>query len=165
MAVTIHQISVPVFQRLLTALSGCLDKTAAHAEANKIEPEFLTNYRLFPDMFPFWRQVHQANLHARRGSALPAGIDFPKIDAADTGLPQLKALTATTLDFLGKIEPGAMDDSREVTIVAGGNERTFPTALDYLLTHAMPNFYFHTTTAYDIRRHTGIVLGKRDFIG
>lgn len=165
MAVTIHQISVPVFERLLKALSGCLDKAAAHAEANKIEPESLTNYRLFPDMFPFWRQVHQANLHARRGSALPAGIDFPKIDAADTALPQLKALTATTLDFLGTLDPAAMDDSREVTIIAGGNERTFPTALEYLLTHAMPNFYFHTTTAYDILRHNGVVLGKRDFIG
>jgi hypothetical protein len=165
MAVTMHQISVPVFERLLKALSGCLDKAAAHAEANKIEPEALTTYRFYPDMFPFWRQVHQANLHARRASALPAGMDFPKIDAADTALPQLKAMTDATVDFLGTIEPGAMDDSREVTIIAGGNERKFPTALDYLLTHAMPNFYFHTTTAYDILRHNGVVLGKRDFIG
>jgi hypothetical protein len=92
-------------------------------------------------------------------------MDFPKIDAADTALPQLKAMTDATVDFLGTIEPGAMDDSREVTIIAGGNERKFPTALDYLLTHAMPNFYFHTTTAYDILRHNGVVLGKRDFIG
>jgi len=165
MAVTMHQISVPVFERLLKALSGCLDKATAHAEAHKIDPEVLTTYRLFPDMFPFWRQVHQANLHARRGSALPAGMDFPKIDGADTAMPQLQAMTAATLDFLGKIDPAAMDDSREVTIIAGGNERTFPTALDYLLTHAMPNFYFHTTTAYDILRHNGIELGKRDFIG
>lgn len=165
MAVTIHQVSVPVFARLLKALSGCLDKTTTYVEAHKIEPEALTNYRLFPDMFPFWRQVHQANLHARRGSAMPAGIDFPKIDAADTALPQLKAMTSATVDFIGNIDPAAMDESREVTIIAGGNERKFPTALEYLLTHAMPNFYFHTTTAYDILRHNGIELGKRDFIG
>lgn len=165
MAVTMYQISVPVFERLLKALSGCLDKAAAHAEAHKIEPEVLTTYRLFPDMFPFWRQVHQANLHARRGAALPAGMDFSKIDGADTAMPQLQAMTAATLAFLSKIDSTAMEDSREVTIVAGGNERTFPTALEYLLTHAMPNFYFHTTTAYDILRHNGVELGKRDFLG
>jgi len=165
MAVTIHQISVPVFERHLKALAGCLDKTVAHAEKHKIDPEFLATYRLFPDMFPFWRQVHQANLHARRGAAMPAGIDFPKIDAADTSFDQLKALTTATLDFLGTIEAGSMDDGREVTIIAGGNERTFPTAIEYLLTHAIPNFYFHTTTAFDILRHNGIELGKRDFMG
>jgi hypothetical protein len=165
MSVTIHQISVPIFERRLKALSDCLDKAVAHAKANKFEPDVLTNYRLYPDMFPFWRQVHQANLHARRGSALPAGMDFPKIDAADTSMPQLKAMTAATVEFVGKIEPAAMDDSREVTIIAGGSERTFPTALDYLLTHAMPNFYFHVTTAYDILRHNGVELGKRDFMG
>jgi uncharacterized protein len=165
MALTFHQVSVPVFERSLKALSACLDKAAAHAEASKFELEVLTTYRLFPDMFPFWRQVHQANLHARRGSALPAGMDFPKIEAADVTLPQLKAMTDATVEFLGKIDPAAMDDSREVTIVAGGNERKFPTALEYLLTHAMPNFYFHVTTAYDILRHNGVVLGKRDFIG
>lgn len=165
MAVTIHQITVPVFTRSLNALSACLDKTSAHIEANNIDPEALTNYRLFPDMFPFWRQVHQANLHARRGSALPAGSDFPKIEAGDKSLQQLKAMTAATVDFIGQIDASAMDDGREVTIIAGGNERKFPTALDYLLTHAIPNFYFHTTTAYDILRHNGVVLGKRDFMG
>lgn len=165
MSVTIYQVSVPVFSRLMKALSGCLDKAAAHAEAKKIEPAALTTFRFYPDMFPFWRQVHQANLHARRGSAAPAGIDFPKIDAADTDLSQLKAITAATVDFLDTIDPAAMDDSREVTIVAGGRDVTFPTALEYLLTHAMPNFYFHATTAYDMLRHNGIELGKRDFLG
>lgn len=167
MAVTIHQISVPVFERLLKALTGWLDKATAHAEAHKIDPAALTAFRLYPDMFPFWRQVHQANLHARRGSAKLAGIDFPEIGEAGTTLPELKALTATSVDFIGKINPASMEgaEAREVTIVAGGGERTFASGVDYLLTHAMPNFYFHATTAYDMLRHNGIELGKRDFLG
>lgn len=167
MSVTIHQISVPVFQRLLKAMSGWLDKTSAHAEANKIDPAALTMFRFYPDMFPFWRQIHQANLHARRGSALLAGTDFPTIDAAEVELNQLKTLTTASLEFIGTIEPSAMDgaETREVTIMAGGQERKFPNGLEYLLTHAMPNFYFHATTAYDMLRHNGIELGKRDFMG
>jgi hypothetical protein len=166
MPLSIHQVSVPVFERVLKALSNCTDKAAAHAEAHKIDPAAYINFRFFPDMFPFSRQIQQATVHGAAGPARLAGIDLPKFDEADKSFADLKARIGKALDFIAAIDPAKMEgsESRELKLMAGGRERVFKTGYDYLFTHAMPNFFFHATTAYNMLRHNGIELGKRDFL-
>jgi len=165
MALTMHQVSVPVFQRSLTALQNCLDKTEAHAEARKIDPAALLGFRLYPDMFPLSRQVQFATDHGRGAPARLAGIEVPKYEDTEKTFPELRARIAKTLDFIATIDPKAMDgaEDREIKMKAGGQDRVF-TGYSYLFTHAFPNFFFHVTTAYDILRHNGVELGKRDFL-
>jgi hypothetical protein len=166
MSLTIHQVSVPVFERSLKALSNCIDKAAAHADAHKIDPAALIGFRFYPDMFPFSRQIQQATVHAAGAPARLAGIELPKFEDADKSFPELKARIGKALDFIAAIDPAKMEGSenRELKLMAGGRERVFKTGYDYLFTHAMPNFFFHATTAYDMLRHNGIELGKRDFL-
>jgi uncharacterized protein len=165
MTLTIYQASVPVFERSLKALSSCIDMAAAHAEARKVDPTVLIGARLYPDMFPFSRQVQLATDHARGAPARIAGIDFPKFDPTETSFPDLKARIDKSLAFVATIDKGAMEgaEDRELTLPVGGKERTF-TGYSYLFTHALPNFFFHVTTAYDILRHNGVELGKRHFL-
>jgi hypothetical protein len=166
MAFTIYQASVPVFQRRLTALSAIIDKAAAFAEARKIDPVTLIHFRLYPDMFPFVRQVQTATDHAKGATARLAGLEVPRFADTEASFDELKARIAKTLQFIDAVEPGAMDgaEDREVTLTIGGKERTLKGSF-YLLNHAMPNFYFHVTTAYAILRHNGVELGKNDFMG
>jgi hypothetical protein len=167
MTLSMYQASVPVLQRTLAALSAVLDKAAAHATQRKIEPSVLLSTRLFPDMFPLVRQVQLAADFAKGAGARLAGIEVPKFADDETSLDQLKARIAKTLDFLKTLKPAQIDGSegRDVTIpVGGGQQRTFK-GQPYLLHFALPNFFFHVTTAYDILRHCGVEIGKRDFIG
>jgi hypothetical protein len=165
MALSMHQVSVPVFERSLKALSNCIDKAAAYAEARKIDPLALTSFRLFPDMFPFARQVQFSTDHAKGAPARLAGIEVPKYEDVETTFPDLQARIAKTLDFIASIDPKTMDgaEDREIMLRAAGKDRVF-TGYSYLFTHAFPNFFFHVTTAYDILRHNGVELGKRDFL-
>ena len=166
MTLSMYQASVPVFQRTLTALSAILDKAAAHAAQRKIEPSVLLNARLFPDMFPFVRQVQLAADFAKGAGARLAGIEVPKFADDETTFDQLKARIGRTLDFLKTLKPAQIDGSeeREITIPIGGQPQTFK-GQPYLLHFAFSNFFFHVTTAYDILRHSGVEIGKRDFIG
>jgi hypothetical protein len=156
--------SVPVFLQLLPALSGCLDKAQAFAEARKYDPNLLLQLRLAPDMFPFARQVQQATQHACTPGRI-AGIELPKFADCNT-IGELKQRVATTVDFLKGIQPAQIDgkENDDVTVQLGPNTRQFK-AQNLLYHHSLPNFYFHTTTAYDILRHYGVELGKRDFMG
>jgi hypothetical protein len=166
MAFTIYQASIPVFQRRLLSLSTIIDKAAAFAEARRIDPAVLLNDRLAPDMFPFTRQVQTASDHAKGASARLAGLEVPRFADTETNFEELKARIAKTLEFIDAIEPSALDgaEDRDVTLMIAGKERTMKGAF-YLLNSAMPNFYFHVTTAYAILRHNGVELGKNDFIG
>ncbi len=166
MAISMYQVSVPVFVQLLTALSANLDKAAAHAEAKKIDPSVFLNMRLYPDMYPFVRQVQEATKHAGRVSALLAGVEMPPLPNTETTIPELKARIAKTVDFLKSLKPAQIDGSEDkvIKIPSSSGERTF-TGQPLLLNQSMPNFYFHVTTAYDILRHCGVEVGKRDFIG
>lgn len=165
MPITMYHGSVPVFLQLLPALSGCLDKGQAMAESRKYDPTLLLSARLSPDMFPLARQVQQATAHACAAGRV-AGIELPKFTDTGASFAELKQRVATTIDFLKGIQPSQMDgkEDTEVTVQLGPNTRTFRAQV-LLYHHAMPNFYFHTTTAYDILRHYGVELGKRDFMG
>jgi hypothetical protein len=160
-----HQISVPSFQKHLTALDAILDKAAAYCEARKIEPSALLNARLYPDMFTFTRQVQAACDFAKAATARLAGETPPSHPDTETTIAELKARIAKTLAYIATIKPEAMDGSEErsMTIKVGPSDMTF-IGRDYLLHFALPNFYFHCATAYGILRHNGLEIGKRDFM-
>jgi hypothetical protein len=163
---SMYQASVPVFSRQLRALSAILDKAAAHAEAKKIDPSALLQARLFPDMYPLVRQVQIAADFAKSCSGRLAGIEFPKFEDTETSFPDLKARLDKTLAFLKTLTPAQIDGAEDKTISfkMGPRDVSFQ-GTDYLFANAMPNFYFHATTAYAILRHNGVEVGKRDFIG
>jgi len=166
MPLSIYQASVPVFLHTLTALAAVLDKAAAHAAQRKIEPSVLLNTRLFPDMFPLVRQVQLTADFAKGASARLAGIEVPKFADTETTFEEVKARIAKTVDFLKTLKPAQIDGSetREITIPIGGQPQAFK-GQAYLLHFALPNFFFHATTAYDILRQCGVEIGKRDFLG
>jgi uncharacterized protein len=166
MKISMYQASAPRFVNMLNNLSGILDKAQAHAEAKKLDPAALTEYRLFPDMLPFKRQVQIACDSAKGSVARLAGVEVPKHEDTEQTFAELKARIAKTVDFIKTIAPAQLEGSedRNIHLKLGPREVDY-TGIQYLLGHALPNFYFHVTTAYDILRHNGVELGKRDYIG
>jgi hypothetical protein len=166
MAISMYKSSVPIFVQYLTALSAVLDKAAAHVEAKKLDPAAFLNMRLFPDMFPLVRQVRAATDHAMSACGRCAGIEPPTFANDEASFADLKARIAKAIDFIKTIKPEQIDGSedREITIKFPSGERKF-TGQGLLLNFCLPNFYFHATTAYDILRHGGVEVGKRDFMG
>ncbi len=166
MAVSMYQISVPVFTRMLTNLIAILEKAAAHCEERKIDPAALINYRFYPDMFPFSKQIQIATDAARNGSAYLAGVEPPKTENAEQTFPELIARVQKTVEFVSTFKPEQIDGSeeKEVSIKRGETTLTYK-GQEYLLNRVLPNFFFHITTAYDILRHNGVELGKKDYLG
>lgn len=166
MKISMYQASAPRFANMLKNLGAILDKAQAHAEAKKIDPLALTSARLFPDMFPFSRQVQIACDAAKGAVARLAGVEPPKHDDFETTFDELKARIAKTIDFVSSVGAAQIDGSEEKEIVLklGGREVRY-VGLQYLLGQALPNFYFHVSTAYNILRHNGVEVGKRDYIG
>jgi hypothetical protein len=161
-----HAQSVAVFDHLLGALAAILAKAEAHCEARKIDPAAILTFRLFPDMFPFTRQVQLATDFAKGPAARLAGVEVPSIADTETTFPELQARIAKTRDFLATITPAMLDgaENRTVRFRARGQDHEAP-GQAYFSNVALPNFYFHLTTAYSILRHNGVELGKGDFIG
>jgi hypothetical protein len=159
--------SIPVFEISLNALSALLDKAAAYAEAKKIDPTALLNTRLFPDMFALTRQVQSACDQAKNGGARLAGIDPPRYEDNEKTIAELKARIAKTVAFVKTLDAKKIDASasQEITFPLGPNNKGHMKGADYLNHFVLPNFYFHVTTAYDILRHCGLEIGKRDFFG
>lgn len=166
MALSMYQAAVPAFLQLLNSLSAILDKAEAFAEECKIDPAVLLNYRLAPDMFPLTRQVQVATDQAKGCCARLAGVEVPKYADDETTFAELKARIARTTDFVQGFKPSDIDGSeeRDIAITAGSRELRFK-GQQYLVSFVLPNFYFHVTTAYNILRHCGLPIGKRDFLG
>jgi hypothetical protein len=161
-----YQASIPVFVRMLSNLSAILGKAAAYAEAKKIEPAVLVNARLAPDMRPLSFQVQVACDSAKGCAARLAGIEAPSHPDTETTLAELQARIAKTIDFLQSVSAARIDGSEERTVILKmrTQEMQFQ-GQAYLLSFALPNFYFHVTTAYAILRHNGLDIGKADFLG
>jgi hypothetical protein len=151
---------------MLNNLSAILDKAEAYAKNRKIDPEVLLNYRLAPDMLPFVRQVQIAADLAKGAVARLAAVEVPIHDDTEKTFADLKARLAKTLTFVQSFKPSDIDGSedRDIRLTLGEHTMSFK-GQPYLVHFTMPNFYFHCTTAYDILRHCGVELGKRDFIG
>jgi hypothetical protein len=166
MTISMYQASVPVFIRMLNNLAAILEKAAAHCEARKIAPAVLLDYRLYPDMFAFAKQVQVACDHASNGAARLAGREAPRLENSEQTFAELGARVRNTIAYLETLSPAQIDGSeaREVVVRRGETVNTYA-GLDYLLNRTLPNFYFHVTTAYDILRHNGVELGKRDYLG
>jgi len=166
MKISLYQVSVPTFTRMLNNLAAVLDRGAAHAEAKKIDPSVLINARLYPDMLPLARQVQIAGDTAKGATARLAGLEPPKYEDTETTFADLKARVQKTISYLNTFKPEQIDGSEDktITLQVRGNSVTHQ-GMPYLLNQAIPNFYFHVTTAYDILRHCGVELGKADFLG
>ncbi len=166
MTISMYQASVPRFVNILGNLSNILDKAQAHVEAKKLDPLTFTSYRLFPDMLPMRFQVQNACDTAKGVVARLAGWRFRKHEDTEQSLVELKARIAKVIAFLKTITPEQIDgtEDKEIVIKRGDKETRY-TGMQFLLGHATPNFYFHVTTAYNILRHNGVEIGKRDYIG
>lgn len=166
MPLTMYQASAPRFANTLRNLSAILDKAQAHVEAKKLDPAALTQARLFPDMFPLVRQVQIACDTAKGAVARLAGLEVPKHEDTEQSFAELKARIAKTLDFVESAKPAQLDgaEEKEITLKMRSGDVKYK-GLQYLLGHAYPNFYFHVTTAYNILRHNGVELGKKDYLG
>lgn len=161
-----HRRSVAVFDRFLSALATILVKAEAHCEARKIKPEVILTARLFPDMLPFARQVQLTCDFAARGAARLAGQDPKGFPDTETTFAELKDRISAARGYMGSFQPTdfAHSDTREVHFKAGGHDMVL-TGDEFLSFYSLPQFFFHLTTAYDILRHNGVELGKRDYMG
>ena len=167
MSLTMFSASVPLLTQMLGALSANLGKGAAYAEAKKIDPSVLLQYRLAPDMFPLARQVQIAADFAKGTAARLAGAEVPSWPDDETTIEQLQARIAKTLDFIGSLDAGKFDgsDAREIVLRPGTEKEQRFDGRSYLVNYAIPQFLFHVTTAYAILRHVGVDVGKKDFMG
>ena len=158
--------TVPTFTRALTALDACLDKAQAHADALKCDIGNILSARLAPDMFPLGRQIQIACDFAKGVSARLAEVDMPIYEDNEVSLAEFKARIAKTIAFIQSIpaEKFAGAESRHIVILRGDTKREF-TGLNYAHHAGLPNFYFHVTSAYNILRNNGVLIGKKDFIG
>lgn len=165
MQLSMYQASVPLFLQVLACQAAILEKAARHAAEKKIEPSALLAARLYPDMFPFTRQVQLTADFPVRACARLAGVEIPSHPDTETSFGELLARIAKAAAFVKRLKPSQIDGSEDkaLTIPAGKETMNF-TGRDYLIHFAIPNFLFHATTAYDILRHNGVELGKRDFL-
>lgn len=166
MSISMSSASLPIFKTALTNLSHLLAKAQAHAQAKKFDAVVLTQYRLAPDMLPFTRQVLIACDAAKLCVARLSGLEAPKFDDTETTLDELMGRIQKTLDWLGTVPATSLDgtEQKSITFPVGKDKTRTMTGEDYLKHWAIPNVYFHVTTAYAILRHNGVEIGKGDYL-
>jgi uncharacterized protein len=165
--ISMHEASVGVFAPYLDNLSGLLDRASAYAETREIDPAILLEMRLYPNMYNLTRQIGEANRHAIVGSALLAGCEPHAFPDTRPDIGELKSRIATAIAFIRSLPRNAIDGAADREVIftfRSGAERKF-TGRSLLLTFSVPQFFFHVTTAYDILRHAGVELAKKDFLG
>jgi hypothetical protein len=165
MPVSLSAIAIPTFEQTLGALSKILDKAAAHSAARKIDPAVMLQARLAPDMLPFIKQVQIACDFAKNFAGRCTG-EPPKYADDEKSFDDLKARIAKSLDYVRSVKAADMDAAadKDITFPVGPNSMTLK-GTQFLVNFVLPNFYFHASTAYDILRHNGVEIGKRDFLG
>jgi hypothetical protein len=165
MKISVHAMSVDLLANALANLSHVLDKGHAHATARKYDPALLLAARLAPDMFPLTRQIQIASDTAKFGVARLAGVEAPKFEDKEQTFEELRTRIARTIDFIKGVPASAFEGSEDRVIKVPLRERTIEfKGLDYLIRWVIPNAFFHVTTAYVILRHSGVEIGKNDFL-
>ena len=166
MATELYDLTVPPFTRGLRALSGLLDKAVAHAEATGVDPETYLGLRIIDDMNPFSKQVQTACDSPKLCLARLSGVPPPVNRDSEKTIAELQQRIADTLAYLASVPRDKVDgqEGKEVTLTFPGGEMKF-LGQPYVTGFAMPNFYFHLTTAYDPLRGAGVPIGKRDYMG
>ncbi len=166
MSISMYQASIPRFVNILNNLSGILDKAQVHVDAKKIDAAALPTFRLFPDMLPMTKQVQIACDAAKGVAARLAGVEIPVFEDDEKTLGDLKARVGKTIAFLQTIKAAQIDGTEDKDIVIKrGEKETHYKGMQFLLGHAVPNFYFHVATTYNMLRHNGVEIGKRDYLG
>ncbi len=166
MSTSLYDLTVPVFVRAFGNLSAILEKGRAFAAAEGIDPDSLLQARLFPDMAPLTAQIQRASDTAKGAMVRLGDVPNERFADEEVSFEDLQARIAKTVAFLQAVDPAAINgqEAKTVVLTLPGNSVTF-TGQSYVLTFALPNFFFHVTTAYDLLRHKGVPIGKRDFIG
>lgn len=166
MTFSIYQASIPVLTRAFDNLSHLLGKAEEHAALKKVDLDVFFNARLAPDMYSLGQQIQRASDTAKGCAARLAGIDNPSFPDNEISFPDLHARIAKTVEFLKAVTEAQLADAadRKVTLNLGSRAVDF-TGASYLLGFALPNFFFHITTTYDILRHNGVPVGKLDYLG
>jgi len=166
MKISVQSVSIDIFTHALGSLSSILEKGVAHAAARKFDSLVLVNARLAPDMLPLSRQVQIACDLAKNSAARLAGVEPPRFEDSEKTMEELRTRIAKTIDYLKSLPPGAFEGSEDRDIKVPAGERTLEfKGLSFLQRWALPNVFFHVTTAYNILRHNGVDIGKRDFLG
>jgi uncharacterized protein len=166
MAISMYDVSIPIFTLSLTNLSAILDKAATHEQSKKVDPKVIPQARLIVDMLPLSAQIQIACDTAKGAAARLAGVEVPKHEDTEATLAELKARVAKTLDFIKTIKSEQLQGAETREIVLQFPQTTLKfTGINYLTNFVLPNFFFHVTTAYALLRKNGVDLGKRDFLG
>lgn len=166
MKISMHAMSHDVFKKGLTQLLAVMEKGVANAKARNFDPNAFLTQRLAPDMLPFARQVQLASDFAKNSMARLAGIDPPKFEDNEATIEELVTRVKKTLDYIGTVPAEALENSEQRDIRIPLRDRTLELkGLPFLQDWALPNFFFHHVTAYNLLRHSGVDIGKRDFLG
>ena len=167
MTISLYTASVPVFKQMLNSMGAVLAKADAHATAKNIDANVLLQARLFPDMFPLVKQVQIAAEFARGVSARLAGVEVPVYEGSEQTFADLQALIGKTVAFIDGFTAAQIDgqEGRDIVLRPGTPKEKKFNGQAYLLSYALPQFFFHVTTTYAILRHNGVDVGKRDYMG
>jgi hypothetical protein len=161
----IYELTVPQFSKALGNLSAILDKGLAYSDTKKFDVAVLLESRLAPDQFNLIRQIQIACDTAKLAVASLANKDAPIHEDKEKTLPELKARIESTLGFLGTVQRKDFEGAQDRKISRPRWEGKHMSGEDFVIQHAIPNFYFHLTTAYSILRHNGVDIGKKDYLG
>jgi len=166
MATELHDLTVPVFVRGLRALSGILEKGCTFADEKGLPHGDLIEARLFEDMSPLPAQIQRASDSAKNALIRLGGLDPFPLEDNESSFDELQTRITRTIDFLESVDPAAINGKEDADVVLQTPRGEVPfKGRDYVLGFALPNFYFHVTTAYDILRHKGVPVGKLDYLG
>ena len=149
----------------LGQLAHWLDKAVAFSQTKGFDPNVLLGVRLAPDQFPFARQVQIACDTAKLATARLTGLDAPKFDDKEATIGELQARIRATIAWIDGIPAEAFADAAAKVVSQPRWEGKTMTGARYFVEHAVPNFFFHLSTAYALLRHNGVDLGKRDYLG
>jgi hypothetical protein len=166
MNISMHAMSHGVFRKALSQLLHVMDKAVANAKARSFDSSVLVNARLAPDMLPFAKQIQLTSDFAKNSMARLAAVDPPKFEDSETTMDELVARVKKTIDYIDSVSAATLEGSeaRDIKIVLRDRTVEFK-GLVFLQTWAIPNFFFHYVTAYNLLRHNGVDIGKRDFLG
>jgi hypothetical protein len=166
MKISMYALSHDVFKKSLTQLLAVMEKGVANAKARNFDTSVLVNARLAPDMFSFAKQIQLTSDFAKNSLARLAGMDPPRFEDNETTMDELVARVKKTLEYIGTVPASALEGSETRDIKIPLRDRTLEMkGLPYLQNWAIPNFFFHYVTAYNVLRHNGVDIGKRDFLG
>lgn len=167
MSISLYTATVPVFKQMLLALSDVLKKSEEHAQNRKFDPAVLLQSRLFPDMLPLVRQVQIACDFAKSVPARIAGVEVAAYEDSEQSFAELQQRIAKTLTLIEGMTAEQLNGSavKEVVLRPGTPKEKKLTVEDYTLKYGMPQFFFHVTTAYNLLRHNGVEIGKKDYMG